>query len=136
MHTSSLVSVIADPKFPDISVSTIQFYKDGVPVGVPDIERGLNTESLKTYCREKIEQLDADVAELQSMKDFISTHTVGPVDIAPPPLSPEDVKKQAFQESLQKVRDLKKQIDLGIIEDTDDEYVEAIQTAKEAKGNI
>lgn len=137
MHTATLISIIADPKYPDISVSTIQFYKDGVPVGAPNEARGLlDGEGLKTYCREMIAELDGKTAELKSMADFIATYRPGPVDVSLPEPSAEDIKQQAFRSSLTTVQALKIQIDLGIIDETDEEYVAAIQSAKEAKAEV
>lgn len=101
MYSANLVSTKADSQFPEISVSTIQFFKDGVAFGDPDIERGLTKEQLKRYCKDKVKKLTEDEAQKNGMAELITSPEIGEIDLSNPEPTPEEQAKSDYNTKLQ-----------------------------------
>jgi hypothetical protein len=86
---------------------------------VTDVERGLYTgDSLKNYCQDKIRALeieDSIPTEQTKIDDFIKNPPLGVIDLTPPP--PTDA--EVLQQKISNLRDLKEQIDLGLVDQVD-----------------
>jgi hypothetical protein len=117
MYTVTLKKVEADINFPNVSVSTLEF-NNGVRI-VTDVERGLYTcDSLKNYCQDKIRALeieDSIPTEQTKIDDFIKNPPLGVIDLTPPPPTDEEV----LQQKISNLRDLKEQVDLGLVDQVD-----------------
>ncbi len=138
MYTVQILNVTADKNFPNISVSTVQFFKDGQPITVPTDYRGFTTEQLREFCytekkryenidRVAQEKIDADNAQAQGMADLIANPPQS-IDLS----DPTPTKDQLFQKALAKAREIKVAIDCGIKPVDDPEFVQAVRDAKAA----
>lgn len=123
MYTSRLISVIPDPNFPEISVSTIQFYKDDKEFGLPDIERGLTKVGLSIYCKNKINSFVQSDTQKADMAALIQNPPLGDIDLSDP-VTPEIVENTRVT----KLRGLKERLDVKDIDQlTYDASVAAIK---------
>lgn len=127
MYTSKLISVVADQDNPNLSVSTIEFTNGQVTI--QDVERGLSKDSLIVYCRQKIAQL----SEQDKINDFIASPPLGDIDTKPAQPTADEQAQIDFNNALSKLQGLKQLIDLGIITEDDQEYIDALQDAKDKK---
>lgn len=111
-YTAHLTSVKTDIENPNVSVSTIEFYKDGVLL-LTDIERGFSSLShVQNYCRQKIEQL----SEQDAINAFVATPPLGEIDLAIAPPSPEEMATQMERERIAMLRTLKERVELKLID--------------------
>lgn len=125
MYTSKLISVIADIDNPNVSVSTIEFYKDGTLL-LTVSERGFSSlEQVKHYVKDKINHL----SEQEAIDSFIANPPLGDIDLTVT-VTPEE---QATQDEQKKIRDLvllKQKLDIKLIDQT--AYDIAVTTVKSA----
>lgn len=128
MYTAKLISVAADPENPNVSVSTIEFYKDNILI-ITDVERGLSLDrgiTLTGYCRQKIQAL----TEQESITEYINNPPLGDIDISPIQPTAEEKAKFIYQQSLFKLQSLKSQADLGVITLSSPDYQAALIDAQ------
>jgi hypothetical protein len=124
MYTAQLLKVVPDSNFPNISVCTIQFFKDGVAFGAPDDERGFTQDQLTDYCKQKIQKLQTDDDQQTGMEMLINTPPIGDIDVTTVPAD------ELLQQTVNQVLQLKQMIDLGILDPNDPNYLSLINQAK------
>jgi hypothetical protein len=140
MYQAKIIDVKADKDHPEISVVTFQFFKDSVPFGDPDIERGFTQDQADEYAKEKCKKLKADddkklsdQAQLDGMASFIASPRLGDVDVSDPAPTDEELAEQALQEKKMKLIEAKQYLDVGLIAQAEFDTVQAeALTAKSA----
>ncbi len=133
MYKAKLIEVQPDPQYPNISVCTIQFEKDGAPFGELDNERGFTHEQLIKYCRDKIKKLQEDEKQESGMSSLINNPPLGEVDTSLPLETINEAAEEALEVAISKLSTIKQQIDLKIIDENNLSYQEALLDAKNKK---
>jgi hypothetical protein len=130
MWQATLKKAYPDPQFPNVSVSEIEF-SDGSQT-IVDTERGLDNSSLVSYCREKIAHLEAQA----SIDNYLANPPLGPVDTVPPQLTPDEMAQESLNQAIANLQIYQEQVNLGVIDQTDPDYQQALSDAKGAKMSL